>query len=229
MHMTATGSAPSAQAESHSGNVFPWIVLIVLLIILGLVVSFHWDYTLMATPKGAPRIIKPEMRTTAVQTPVQAVAPAPVQVVPIPAPAPTLAPVPVPASAIVEEKPVCYVNIIVVDRNSGVVQFPVFEGVLKSSVHRNGKMTEFAWNGKPNTFYSRVLESASYSDDDVAQVGTISCPDINNPGKMVVVRCNQPQRDVYRDPGGMYYKTGTSGILPAPEQANWFTRPITPH
>jgi hypothetical protein len=122
-----------------------------------------------------------------------------------------------------------YVDIVIVDKKSGVPQFPIFERVLQSSITKKGKMTEFTFRGKrEGPFFLRVLENDPYTDDDVPQIGAITIPNPEQPGTMIVLRLNQSSRDVYYDEEGMYYKTG-SGVLQAPEHASFPKRPLSPH
>ena len=234
----ATPPVAIAHSESVSGSKLSVLVIVMLiftaiLLTLTVFVLFHWNYTLTATPNGAvPTKTKNEPVPTATPTATPSTivaAPTPVAVAPAPAPAVTPEPVaPAPAA----EKPT-YVNLIVVDRESGILLFPVFEGVLRSSIKHDGMMTKFTYEGKPNTVSSRVLISDEYNDNGEESIGTVSCPDKSNPGKLLTVRSNQSNRNVYCDRfdphnlHGLYYKTG-SGIFPAPDQSNWITRPYSP-
>jgi hypothetical protein len=211
----------AASSSNEKGSRVPLVLLIILMVALIGVVWFHWDYKLIASPKGAAPSV-PERQQIVPQTPAPVTAPAVVQQ-PVPTqPAPAV-------QQIAEETPV-FVDIVIVDRNGGFPQFPVFEKVLRSSIKHNGKMTGFTCdNGKHTDTLGRVLQNAPYTLDETEQIGTISCPDKNNPNKMVVVRCNQSRRNVYLDSEGMYFKSASGAIVPAPEQATWFMRPISPN
>jgi hypothetical protein len=245
--------APS-QSERRTGNSFPFFLLMFLILILvGLVVfgGTHWNYkfSMSATPETITAVKPDEVRQA------QAVVP-PVEC-PLPTPEPsvnkqlavteTARALPVVVIPPKEETPVVvqpkpkeepdttkipdkYVNIVIVNWDNGVVMFPVFQKVPVSSIVRDGKMTKFTYNGKPNIVFFRVLESDTYTNDENEQIGSIFIPNPDLDGKMTVWRPNQSQRDVYTDKCGMYFKKTTdngSVVCPAPEQASWCTRAVT--
>lgn len=228
-------NAPGNPSNERGSRTPLFILLVVLVFLLLVGIYSHWDFTLIASPsnvtvtseqKTPPPAPQQKPAPMEKQTPIPVIPIVEVPLVPPQATQPSSETKP----SVIAPEPVVYVNVIIVDEESGLRQFPVFEKVLKSSMKRDGKMTEFTGsNGKRTTTYARVLESSTYTDDDIDQIGTISCPDKNNPEKMIVVRCNQSERNVYRDPRGMYYKTDANAVLPAPEQSTWFTRPISPH
>jgi hypothetical protein len=228
--IAATSDKRESKPENYKSLTISLAIALCLFIVFAVMLLRHWNYTLMAKPANQKQVETKQVFApdVVVQQPVANQQPMIVQ--PQQASHQPAAPLPGEFDGMDEDRQesLVYVNIIVVDHNSGTLQFPVFEKVPLSTIIRNEKMTEFTFEGKRNIFFCRVLESVPYTDDDVPQIGTISYPDKCNPGKMIVVRCNQSEQDVYRDGFGMYYKTKSSGILPAPEQANWFTRPVSP-